>query len=106
MDWEGMKVHYSVEGGPPLVLIHGTFSGLYTWDAWANQLKSDFTIIRMDLQGFGLSGLHPSRDYSYEAYSRLVITLLDHLQIENYYMVDNSLGGLINGIQPQIIPKE
>jgi pimeloyl-ACP methyl ester carboxylesterase len=96
MDWEGMKVHYSLEGkGPPLVLIHGTFSSLHTWDAWAEQLQNDFTIIRMDLQGFGLSGPHPNHDYSPEAYSRLVIALLDHLKIPTCYMAGNSLGGLI-----------
>jgi pimeloyl-ACP methyl ester carboxylesterase len=96
LDWEGMKVHYSVEGnGPPLILIHGTFSSLHTWDDWAAQLQNDFTIIRMDLQGFGLSGPHPNHDYSPEAYSRLVVALLDHLQITSCYMAGNSLGGLI-----------
>lgn len=96
LDWEGMKVHYSVEGnGPPLILIHGTFSSLHTWDDWAAQLQNDFTIIRMDLQGFGLSGPHPNHDYSPEAYSRLVVALLDHLQIPSCYMAGNSLGGLI-----------
>ena len=96
MEWEGMNVHYSIEGsGPPLVLIHGTFSSLHTWDECANQLQIDFTIIRMDLQGFGLSGPHPNHDYSPEAYSRLVVALLDHLRIPKCYIAGNSLGGLV-----------
>ena len=36
---EGMRIHYRDEGaGPPLVLVHGFGSSLYTWDGWARQL--------------------------------------------------------------------
>ena len=36
VDVDGMSVHYRDEGsGPPLVLLHGTGSSLFTWDAWA-----------------------------------------------------------------------
>lgn len=53
----GMKIHYKTDGeGMPLVLLHGTSSSLYTWDAWTKILSPHLKIIRIDLPGFGLTG--------------------------------------------------
>lgn len=37
---DGLRVHYKDEGeGEVLVLLHGTFSSLHTYDNWASILK-------------------------------------------------------------------
>lgn len=92
----GMQVHIREEGsGPPLLLLHGTGASLHTWDGWVQELKEDFRIIRIDLPGYGLTGPHPTHDYSAQAYTRLLTDLLDWLGIEKVHIAGNSLGGRI-----------
>ena len=63
----GMDVHFRDEGNKtdsiPIVLIHGTGSSLHTFDDWADNLKEDYRVIRMDLPAYGLTGPFPDRNY-------------------------------------------
>tara|TARA_A100001015_G_C15003242_1_gene719502 strand:- start:578 stop:1510 length:933 start_codon:yes stop_codon:yes gene_type:complete len=95
----GMEVHYRDEGMRndtiPLVLIHGTGASLHTFDDWANQLKSEKRVIRMDLPAYGLTGPHPERDYSINGYVAFIQEFLDALDIQHCIIAGNSLGGNI-----------
>ncbi|MFY0603106.1 MAG: alpha/beta hydrolase [Flavobacteriaceae bacterium] len=92
----GFKVHYKDEGkGMPIVLVHGTASSLHTWDAWANELKKEYRVIRMDIPGFGLTGPNPERDYSIKKYTQFLDEFLTKIEIDSMYLVGNSLGGNI-----------
>jgi pimeloyl-ACP methyl ester carboxylesterase len=94
----GMRVHVRDEGqGPVLVLLHGTASSLHTWDAWAEALRDSFRVVRFDLPGFGLTGPHPARDYSLDAYTAFVGAVLDSLRLDRVAIAGNSLGGDIAG---------
>lgn len=96
IDILGMPVHYRVEGkGDPLLLIHGTSSSLHTWDVWTDELKGDFTVIRLDLPAFGLTGPKPDGDYSMDAYMGFIGLFLKKLGIEKCAIAGNSLGGAI-----------
>jgi pimeloyl-ACP methyl ester carboxylesterase len=91
---DGMDVHYRVEGsGPVLVLLHGTSSSLHTWDSWTEVLKGDFTIVRLDLPAFGLTGPNATKDYSLEAYSQFLDKFLAAVNVDTFYLAGNSLGG-------------
>jgi pimeloyl-ACP methyl ester carboxylesterase len=91
---EGMRTHYRDEGtGPPLVLLHGFGSSLYTWDGWVRQLAGTRRLIRLDLPGFGLTGPVPDGDYRAERYVRVVAALLDRLGVDRTDIAGNSLGG-------------
>ena len=91
---EGMRIHYRDEGaGPPLVLLHGFGSSLYTWDGWVRQLAGTRRLIRFDLPGFGLTGPAPDGDYTAERYVRVVTALLDRLGVERTDIAGNSMGG-------------
>jgi pimeloyl-ACP methyl ester carboxylesterase len=91
---EGMRIHYRDEGaGPPLVLLHGFGSSLYTWDGWVRQLAGTRRLIRLDLPGFGLTGPAPDGDYTAERYVRVVAALLDSLGVERTDIAGNSMGG-------------
>jgi pimeloyl-ACP methyl ester carboxylesterase len=82
---EGMRIHYRDEGaGPPLVLLHGFGSSLYTWDGWVLQLVGTRRLIRFDL---------PDGDYRVERYVSVVAALLDRLGVERADFAGNSLGG-------------
>lgn len=93
---EGINVHYKKEGsGPTLVLIHGTASSLHTWDQWTLMLKDYYTIIRMDLPAFGLTGPNQEGDYSMKYYSDFIDQFLDQLSVDSCFIAGNSLGGAI-----------
>ncbi|MBV1908467.1 MAG: alpha/beta hydrolase [Kangiellaceae bacterium] len=94
---DGMQVHLRDEGPrndlTPIVLLHGTSASLHTWDGWVNVLKEERRVIRFDMPAFGLTG--PSRDnnYTIEYYSQVVVDILSKLQVDNYILAGNSLGG-------------
>ncbi len=96
---DDMKVHYKIAGPAsdtlPLVLLHGTFSSLYTWNAWTDLLKEDKRIIRLDLPGFGLTGPHPKGDYRVGIYLKFLESFLSKLEVKQCILVGNSLGGEI-----------
>lgn len=96
---QGMEVHYRDEGNPldslPIVLLHGTSSSLHTYDRWTKKLSGTRRVIRMDLPAFGLTGPHPTRDYSMERYADFVNDFLIALNIDKCILGGNSLGGNI-----------
>ncbi|WP_405228798.1 alpha/beta fold hydrolase [Lentisalinibacter sediminis] len=96
LELDGMSAHVAVEGsGPALVLLHGTGASLHTWNGWVEALTGDFRIVRMDLPGFGLTGPHPAGDYSIGAYMQFVDAVTRRLDIEDFHLAGNSLGGRI-----------
>ena len=93
---DGMKVHYRDEGkGFPIVLVHGTAASLHTWDSWSKTLKKDYRIIRLDLPAFGLTGANATGNYSIYNYTEFLNHFLTELNIDNFHLVGNSLGGNI-----------
>lgn len=97
IDINGLMVHHRVTGdGPPLLLIHGTASSLHTWDEWTEILKDSFTIYRMDLPAFGLTGPNKERDYSMANYVRFVQDYVAAMKLDSVYVAGNSLGGNIS----------
>lgn len=93
LDVDGMRVHYRDEGeGPAVLLIHGTFASLHTWDGWTEAMRDSFRIVRLDLPGFGLTGPHPDNDYGTRATLHLLEHLRTHLEIEQWSLAGNSLG--------------
>ncbi len=92
----GQQIHYRDEGsGYPLVLVHGTSSSLYTWNAWANELKKDFRVIRMDIPAFGITGETKERNYTIENYVKFIDEFTTALGVDTFYLAGNSLGGEI-----------
>tara|TARA_B110000116_G_C16733324_1_gene534801 strand:- start:58 stop:996 length:939 start_codon:yes stop_codon:yes gene_type:complete len=91
-----MNVHYKDEGvGVPIILIHGTGSSLHTWDDWAEKLKNEYRVIRMDLPAFGLTGPNKTNNYRLEYYKSFLETFIEKLELEQFILVGNSLGGSI-----------
>ncbi len=93
---DGMDVHIRDEGsGPALLLIHGTFSSLHTWDEWTKVLSQTHRVVRLDLPGFGLTGPQAQGDYSTRATLHLIDSLRVALGIDTWIIGGNSLGGRI-----------
>jgi len=91
---DGIALRYQVQGsGPPVLLLHSHFFNMRMWDAWVKELSNDYTLIRFDLPGHGLTGPDPSADYGMERSVELVAGFLDHLEIDAADLVGSSLGG-------------
>ncbi len=97
VDIAGMQVHLRDEGPRqdplPIVLLHGTSASLHTWDGWVEALKDAHRVIRFDMPAFGLTGPAPDNNYTIENYSRILIAILDRLQVDHCVLAGNSLGG-------------
>ncbi len=93
---DGSMVHFRVEGkGKPVLLLHGAFSSLHTFDGWCGILGNKYQLIRLDLPGFGLSGSRIDHDYSMERYIEFLRDFLDRIQIKDCHIAGSSLGGWI-----------
>ncbi len=76
---------------PDLMAVHGLGGSAYNWMDLARTL--DRGILAIDLPGFGFSP--PSRRHSPEAFTTVVIELLEHLS-RPITLLGNSMGGLVS----------
>jgi pimeloyl-ACP methyl ester carboxylesterase len=96
-EWEivlhGRRVIYRVAGsGPPVVLIHGMLNSSSHWQAVAEALAGDYTVVAPDLIGHGDSAA-PRGDYSLGAHAASIRDLLAAIGIDRASIVGHSLGG-------------
>lgn len=91
----GMPVHYRDEGrGPNVVLlVHGTFASLHTWDGWTAALAGELRVVRLDLPGHGLTGPDPTGDYGMDRTIEVLDAFADLLDLKRFSIAGNSLGG-------------
>lgn len=78
---------------PAILLLHGTGSSLHTWDGWARRMSPTVRVVRLDLPGFGLTGPHPSGDYSGSATADFLERFADAAGLKRFAIAGNSLGG-------------
>lgn len=90
-----MDVRYVRKGqGPPVILIHGLASSIYSWAGVIGPLSERFDVIALDLPGFGASS-QPD-DLSFDDYSKTLVGLMQALGIQRAHFVGNSMGGAIS----------
>ena len=86
---------YGNASNPSLVMIHGLGLSRTTWDHYIADLACDYDVITYDLFGHGKSAM-PPRTPDLTLFSEQVISLIDHLEIDQAVMIGFSLGGMIN----------
>ncbi len=110
IDIDGMQVHYKIEGPEtdsiPLILIHGTSSSLFTWDACVKEWSKKHRVIRFDLPAFGLTGPNKNGNYTYEYYVEFLNKLLTNLHVNKCIVAGNSLGGGIAAMYAHTYPQK
>jgi pimeloyl-ACP methyl ester carboxylesterase len=89
---EGSRLRYVRRGsGPPVVLLHGLASSIYTWKDVLPVLAVAHDVIAIDMPGFGGSEVPASVDGP--SMARSVLGALDALGVARASFVGNSLGG-------------
>ena len=100
------KYHYTEQGtGPPLLLLHGLFDSLQTWDDLAPLLSQNFKVYALDLPGFGKSPLPSDWPESLSGITEHLIAFLDDLDLERISLVGNSMGGSLSLALTQKYPE-
>lgn len=93
-DADGWRIRYHRSGhGPPLVLLHGIGANLYCWRTLVPLLAGRFTVIALDLPGFGQSTMREDELYGLDEQVQRLRAFLAGLGINQSYLVGNSMGG-------------
>jgi len=86
-------LHHIVLGvGPPILLLHGLFDTLQTWERLIPLLSHRFTVFAIDFPGFGKTILPKAWGDSMMGMADAVIGFLDEQGIEQIALVGNSMG--------------
>lgn len=92
---DGNAVHYEKYGrGPVVLLLHGWGDSLKTFQELSNYLRKNYTILTLDLLGFGESD-SPKETFSLEKYANFVRQFLDKTEEKPYAIIGHSNGGAI-----------
>lgn len=86
---------YNLNDKPPIVLIHGFVASSYTFHPIMPLLTQYFSVLALDLPGFGRSEKSTTFRYTYENYANLIIALLDHFNLGRVHIAGHSMGGQI-----------
>ena len=80
--------------GFPIVLIHGYLGGPLMWQFQIEVLKNDYEVIIPCLAGYAESASLKAPN-SINENAELILELLDHLKINNLYLMGHSTDGMI-----------
>jgi pimeloyl-ACP methyl ester carboxylesterase len=95
---DGTRVHVrdeGLQGGPVLVLLHGSNAALQSWEPWVRELAGRYRLVSLDFPGHGLTGPSVSRTYGGAAYVQVVDDVVRQLGINRFAVAGNSMGGAV-----------
>ncbi len=89
-------LNYAVSGTPDLpavLFLHGFMGSGADWKSVIATLEGRFRCVAVDLPGHGASVGLPPEAYAFENAARLVLDMLDELEIDKTTFVGYSMGG-------------
>ena len=99
---DGVRIAYaSVGEGPPLVkaahwLTHVQYDlESPVWRPWIREFSKQYTYIRYDERGFGLSDRDPA-NYSFDTWVQDLETVVDAAGVDKFDLLGNSQGGAVS----------
>ena len=85
--------------GPPLLLLHGYPQTHAMWHLVAPRLARDFSVVAMDLRGYGDSSKPPTtpdhEPYSKRAMARDAVAVMRHCGFERFAVAGHDRGGRV-----------
>lgn len=103
--YKNKKVAYQVEGkGAPVVLLHGFCEDSTVWEEFRSDLlEENYSVIRIDLPGFGRSEALPA--VTIEQMAEAVHAALVKLKIGEVVFIGHSMGGYVGLAFARLYPK-
>ncbi|EIW9477234.1 MULTISPECIES: alpha/beta fold hydrolase [Klebsiella] len=89
--------HVDVQGpenAKTVILLHSLGTDMHLWDLQMPRLTERYRVVRLDIRGHGLSAVD-ALPFSMEDLADDVIAVVDHLNINKFYVVGVSIGGTI-----------
>ncbi|MDL4840439.1 alpha/beta fold hydrolase [Aquibacillus rhizosphaerae] len=86
---------YVLNNKPPIILIHGFVSSTYTFKHIIPLLAEKFSVVAIDLPGFGRSEKSKKFIYSFKNYAKLIVECLNFFNLNKVTIVGHSMGGQI-----------
>ena len=87
-----LNYEISGNGKENLVLLHGFMENVLIWEEMEEKLSQDFTLIKIDLPGHGLSKIY-SDVHSMELNAEEVKKVTDKLKLGKFHLLGHSMGG-------------
>lgn len=96
----GAEINVAIAGsGPPLLLIHGNPLTLVSWHKIAPSLARDFTVVAVDMRGYGDSskpdGLEDHSGYSFRSIGQDAFEVMDQLGFEKFAVAGHDRGARV-----------
>lgn len=89
-------LHVRDEGkGPVLLMLHSSMSNLRLWDAYADRLKSQYRVIRLDWPPYGLS-IDPKPSTGLGGVVKLVDQFVNQEKLGQFTLVGSSSGATLS----------
>lgn len=100
-------LNYEIVGNGPenLILLHGFMENLMIWEDMIPNLSKDFTLIKIDLPGHGLSKIY-DEIHTMELMAEEVKKVTNHLKIKNFHLLGHSMGGYTSLAFAEKFPKD
>ncbi len=92
----GFHVHYRDQGnpkGPTVLLVHGFFVSLETWEPWVQRLGKDYRLVSVDLPGHGLTRAPQGYTVSMGKLVAFVDAFANAEHLDRFTLVGSSMGG-------------
>ncbi|WP_078549126.1 alpha/beta fold hydrolase [Litchfieldia alkalitelluris] len=86
---------YLLNEKPPIVLIHGFVSSTFTFNRLIPLLAKHFSVLAIDLPGFGQSEKSKKFIYSFDQYSNIIVECIKHFNLRKVLLVGHSMGGQV-----------
>ncbi|NQZ79156.1 MAG: alpha/beta hydrolase [Ekhidna sp.] len=96
-NWNGHSIAYKTEKNnrPWLLLIHGFPTSSYDWFKIWELLSKEFSLVALDMIGFGYSDKPKNYPYSIIRQSDLVEDFVSHLDINEYHLLSHDYGDTV-----------
>ncbi|WP_420318083.1 alpha/beta fold hydrolase [Ekhidna sp.] len=96
-DWKGYRIVYKTHNSdkPWLLLIHGFPTASYDWNEIWEPLSKQFSLVTLDMLGFGYSEKPNPYPYSIIQQADLVEDLMSHLDISECHLLAHDYGDTV-----------
>ncbi len=91
----GLKIHYTVEGdGPAVLILEGWGTNTTVYSSVSSLLSAKYTVYTLDFPGFGESE-EPKTPWDVGNYSDFVVEFAKAMGLENVSLIGHSFGGRV-----------